>query len=175
MKASPFPVTDRLLRLAAAVWLAVMAGFFWSFSVVVMPGLDQTDPLTALAAMQAINRAVGNAFFAVGFFGAPLVCLLLLGRAIVRRRDLRAWLAAVGGLIYLAGAFGVTVAFNVPLNDDLARLDPVNAANAPLMTHYIEDWLAGNHLRTLTSLLAALVLAASLVSERQHGDRVAHG
>ena len=66
------------LHLTTAIATAVMAGFFWSFSVVVMDGLRLLPPLEAMRAMQAINAAVRNALFALGFFGTPILCLLVL-------------------------------------------------------------------------------------------------
>ena len=157
---------DRLLRLGAALWVGVMAGFFWSFTNVVMPGLVDTDPLAAMAAMQAINDNVRNAVFAVVFFGAPLWCLALIGRALVRRADPATWVALAAALVYLLGVFGVTFRFNVPLNEDLAALDPTLAANAPLMTTYIEDWTAWNDVRTIAAIIAFVVLAATLLPRR---------
>ena len=47
-------------RSAATLWVGVMAGFFYAFSAVVMPGLSAADPAVAIEAMQAINAAVRN-------------------------------------------------------------------------------------------------------------------
>ena len=112
------------LYLACAVWVGVMAGFFFAFSFVVMPGLGAMEPLAALASMQAINLAVRNAVFALVFFGALILCIGVALHALIRR-DAPAWrLALPAALIYLTGAFGVTTLFNVPLNAEIASLDP---------------------------------------------------
>ena len=153
---------DRTLAAACTLWVGVMAGFFFAFSVVVMPGFDEAAPLTSMAAMQAINAAVDNAIFFLGFFGAPVLCLAVIARALVRR-DRTGWLGVAAGVIYLVGVFGVTVAFNVPLNDDLAALDPTLPANAPAMTDYIAEWTAWNHVRTLAGIAAFALLAAGLL------------
>lgn len=155
-------ILDRTLRVLGTMWIGIMAGFFFAFSVVVMPGLEETDPLAAMAAMQAINDAVANAAFALGFFGALVFCLAIIASALARRRG-RGWLGLVATVIYLVGVFGVTVAFNVPLNDDLAQLDPSLSANASAMAEYIREWTAWNHVRTVAGIAAFALLISSLV------------
>ena len=150
------------LRLACAVWVGVMAGFFFAFSFVVMPGLAAMEPLAALAAMQAINLAVRNAVFALGFFGALILCIGVALHALVRRDAPACWLALSAAVIYLVGAFGVTSVFNVPLNAEIAALDPIRPENAGVMVSYISEWTIWNHVRTLASLAAFVLLLLSL-------------
>ncbi len=150
------------LRLACAVWIGVMAGFFFAFSFVVMPGLAAMEPLDALAAMQAINLGVRNAVFALGFFGALILCIGVALHALVRRDAPAWWLALAAAAIYLIGAFGVTSLFNVPLNGEIAALDPSHPENAAAMVSYISEWTLWNHVRTLASLAALVLLLLSL-------------
>ncbi|WP_342235488.1 anthrone oxygenase family protein [Inquilinus sp. OTU3971] len=160
------------VRAGAGVWLVfaatllagTMAGFFWSFSIVVMPGLAALDPLDAMAAMQAINAAVRNAVFGLVFAGAIVSCLAVLVLAAIHRRGAWSWLALAGAAVYVAGAAGTTVGFNVPLNRMLEPLDPRLAENAPVMLGYLEDWTRWNHVRTLASLAAFILFSAALVA-----------
>ncbi len=155
------------LYLACAVWVGVMAGFFFAFSFVVMPGLSAMEPLAALASMQAINLAVRNAVFALGFFGALILCIAVALHALIRR-DAPAWrLALSAALSYLVGAFGVTTLFNVPLNAEIAPLDPARPENAGAMVAYISQWTLWNHVRTLASLAAFVLLLLSLRSGKE--------
>ena len=153
---------DSWLRLVCAVWVGVMAGFFFAFSFVVMPGLGAMEPLAALASMQAINLAVRNAVFALGFFGALVLCIAASLHAFLRRDAPACWFALSAALVYLLGAFGVTSAFNVPLNGEIAPLDPARPENAQAMTSYIAEWTLWNHVRTLASLAAFVLLLLSL-------------
>ncbi len=151
------------LRSAAALWVGVMAGFFYAFSVVVMPGLSTADPTVAMEAMQAINDSVRNFAFAAGFFGAPLVCIIAMGHAAYRRDWPVAWLVLVGGLIYLIGAAGVTFLVNVPLNEELALLDPALTENRSEMLSYINEWSTWNDVRTVASVVACVFLLCSQI------------
>ena len=155
------------LYLACAVWVGVMAGFFFAFSFVVMPGLAAMEPLAALDSMQAINLAVRNAVFALVFFGALILCIGVAIHALIRR-DAPAWrLALPAALIYLVGAFGVTTLFNVPLNAEIAPLDPARPENAGAMVAYIAEWTLWNHVRTLARLAALVLMLLSLRSGKE--------
>lgn len=163
---APSHVLDRTLRVLGTLWVGTMAGFFFAFSFVVMPGLDATEPLAAMAAMQAINEAIANAAFALGFFGAAALALALVASGLTRRRR-PALVGLLAAVIYLTGVFGVTVTVNVPLNDELATLDATLPANAPAMVEYIREWNARNHVRTAAGLVAFGLLAASLLLDRR--------
>jgi uncharacterized membrane protein len=143
------------LHLIAALATALMAGFFWSFSVVVMDGLRLLPPLEAMRAMQAINAAVRNALFALGFFGTPILCLLVLVSLVLPAgRSGGGLVAAAGAALYIGLAFVMTFARNVPLNEALA------GATGPEQWHaFLPPWVFWNHVRTLGSLAAACLLA----------------
>jgi uncharacterized membrane protein len=162
-----------LLKLGV-LWTGLMAGFFYAFSVLVMPGLRETDQLSALAAMQEVNRAVdGNVFFGIGFFGAAIVLAINVILAAFNWRSPAHLLALIGSVLYLVGVFGVTVVFNVPMNDDLDLLDPANPANRAKMDTYIEDWSMWNDVRTIAALVAFAMFATALgIRTRNRGDDV---
>ncbi len=141
----------RASAFAGLCLFALMAGFFWSFSVVVMPGLGRLDPTAALGAMQAINVAVRNAVFAAGFFGAALLSPVLVVAGLVRRD----WLTAAAGAVYLALVFAVTLTCNVPINEALAALTP---ADAPAAAVLLDRWVWWNHLRSAASAAAFVLL-----------------
>ena len=60
---------------------ALMAGFFYAYSVSVMRGLDATEPLAAALAMRNINALIRTPVFFFGFFGALAFPLPLEPRA----------------------------------------------------------------------------------------------
>lgn len=153
---------DRVLRFLCTIWVGVMAGFFFAFTTLVMPGLEMTEPLAAMDAMQSINDAVRNALFALGFFGSMVLCVAVILVSLIRRGGFPSWAALAGAVVFIVGVFGVTVGFNVPLNETLATLDPTLPENAPAMTAYIEDWTFWNDVRTIANVLAFGLLASSI-------------
>lgn len=157
----------RSLGFVTAMLLALMAGFFYSFSVTVMPGLDRAAPDVAIIAMQQINAAVRNPVFFVTFFLTPVFAgasAVLAWRSGLRGRSLWFALAAV---IYLGFALIPTVLINVPMNEALALVagpqpgqDPV--ARQALWAAYSADWTFWNTGRTVTTLLALLAALVAL-------------
>lgn len=56
----------------ATVASGLVAGLFYAFSVSVMRGLGRTGDSTFVEAMQNVNVAILNGWFALAFVGAPL-------------------------------------------------------------------------------------------------------
>jgi uncharacterized membrane protein len=151
------------LYLVTALATALMAGFFWSFSVLVMDGLRLLPPLEGMRAMQAINAAVRNVPFGLGFFGTPMLCtLVLLSLVLPSGRGIGGVVAASGAALYLALAFVVTFARNIPLNEALAA-----ATSAEQWHAFLTPWVFWNHVRTVGSLAAACLLAAGYALDQR--------
>ena len=156
-----------IVTLLAALGCALMAGLFFAFSVSVMRGLARIPPAAGIAAMQAINIVILNPVFGLVFFGTTAVCLIVTVAAVVQwHQPASAWMLA-GGLLYLIGAFGVTVVFNVPRNDALAAVDPASPEGARVWAGYLVTWTTWNHVRTIASLVAtaALIVVFCLARE----------
>ena len=58
----------------------------------------------------------------------------------------------LGGVIYLAGCFTVTMLFNVPMNEALAALPPTAPDRTARWANYVSGWTTWNHVRTAASL-----------------------
>ena len=149
----------------AGLWaLALSAGFFYTYSFSVMPGLAAADPASAIHAMQGINAVIRTPTFAFVFFG-PL--LFPIASAIV------AWLVgdrrvgvltALSATIYALGVFAVTFLVNVPLNEELAAVRPTGDTAASTWTNYERPWTSWNNLRALCSSLSFGLFAAAAVA-----------
>ena len=61
-----------------------------------------------------------------------------------------------GSLFYQVGTMVVTFAFNVPMNDAVATLDPASSGAANQWAGYLVTWTNWNHVRTAGALLAAV-------------------
>jgi uncharacterized membrane protein len=153
MLALAFP----LLTLLALLGSGLMAGLFFAFSTAVMAALARLPEEQGAAAMNAVNVVILNPVFLTVFMGTALICAVLAVRAVIGwSQPGSAWLLA-GSLFYLVGIFGVTVVFNVPLNDALAAAGP--AGEARMWSRYLAEWVPWNHVRTLAGLGALLCFA----------------
>lgn len=146
------------LKLVAAVGCGLVAGVFFAFSTFVMPALARLQPSQGITAMQSINITAINPFFMIAVFGTAFACLVLAVFVLFKWQQLGAVPLLVGALLYLVGTIGVTVAYNVPLNDALAIVNSNSAEGATLWAKYLNDWTLWNHVRTLASLAASALL-----------------
>jgi uncharacterized membrane protein len=156
------------LILAGLLASALSAGFFYSYSISMMPGLAAADPSSAIRAMQGINAVIRTPIFAFAFFGSlvfPLATSLTAWTGRARQVAVLAFLSAV---LYGLGVFAVTVLVNVPLNEALASANPTSDTAASVWANYYGPWTAWNHVRAVSANLAfGLFAAAAVVHFRQ--------
>ena len=143
-----------LLSLATALGAATVGGVFFGFSSFVMRALAQLPAAQGVAAMQRINTVVINPWFMGVFMGTLLLSVACVVLALLSSHRLQ--LAA--GLLYAMGTFGVTVAFNVPRNNRLARLGADTPEAQAYWPVYVREWTRWNHVRTVAALAAAAML-----------------
>jgi uncharacterized membrane protein len=149
------------LKLCTALGCGLVAGVFFAFSTFVMQALGQQPPAQGIATMQSINITVINPWFMGVLFGTAAGCLALVAAALTKGLPGGKYLL-IGSLLYLIGTILVTIAFNVPLNDALATVNPTSAEGASLWTKYLTNWTLWNHVRTAAALAAAALLTISL-------------
>jgi uncharacterized membrane protein len=158
--------------LAATFTTGTVAGVFGLYAHTVMPGLGGTDDRTFIGAFQALDRAIINPLFMVTFLGAlaftavaAVLCLLDDDRSVL------VWVA-VAFALYLA-AFVITIAVNVPLNDELkAAGSPDQLADPAAVRAAFDEsrWIAWNLVRTVATVVAFACLLWTLVLHGRADD-----
>lgn len=139
-------------------------GVFYAWFSTVMWGFDAADPRIAIAAMQAANAEIRNAAFFPSFFLTP-VALAIPGFMLLRQGFKRAaYLFLAGAVVYLLGGLILTMAVNVPMNEDLATvIAPESIDEARIIwDDYSGPWQFWNLMRTIFSGLAMLLGAVGL-------------
>ncbi len=151
-----------ILTSIAAISSAAAGGMMFVFSTFVMRGLDRTGPVTAITAMRGINAdANTNAPFLLAYFAAALLAVALgVVAAVQIQRPGSGWLLA-GAVFGVLGAL-VTIAFNVPLNDHLGTVDVAGPDAAGEWQAYLSTWTAWNHVRTVTAIIAPVLMLIGL-------------
>ena len=148
-----------VLTVATALGSAAVGGVFFAFSTFVMSALRRLPAAQGIDAMQSINITAVRPPLMLAMLGTTLGCVALVVVAVVDRSP---WLAA-GAAVYLVGAIGVTGAYNVPRNIELAALDPASAGAAARWPAWVREWNAGNHVRTIAGVAAAALLLRSVL------------
>jgi uncharacterized membrane protein len=150
-----------VLTLLATLGSGLIAGVFFIFSVAIMRALERVPG--GMAAMQSINVVIINPMFLGVFMGTAVLCLVLAVASIMRWQSPgSAWLLA-GCLLYLVGSMGITIIFNVPMNNALVAADPSSSAGQEVWKNYLTNWTFWNHVRTIATLGASASFIAALI------------
>ncbi|WP_369800938.1 DUF1772 domain-containing protein [Nocardiopsis sp. NRRL B-16309] len=154
-----------LVPVLAAVLTGLFAGLFFAFSIAVMPGLGRAGDRAMIEAMQGVNVAILNPWFAVVFVGAPVTVLAsLVLQASTGHSGAAVWSAAA--LAALVAVYAVTFAVNVPRNNALERAGPAGRVDDPaaVRARFEGVWVRWNHLRTLASVAALACAVCALTA-----------
>jgi len=153
------PFATGLLALLAT---GAIAGLFFGFRCSVMSALGTVPAPTAITVMRRINVVIVNPPFLAAFLGAlallPATALLAWWAG---NGHAAAWFAAAAG-VYGIGTFGVTVAFNVPLNDALERSGETSRAPEAEWADFAGPWNRWHAVRTGAAFIAFASAAIGL-------------
>jgi uncharacterized membrane protein len=147
-----------------AIGCGLVGGLYFAFSTFIMTSLGRIDQVAGISAMNAINVDIVRSLFMPFFLGTTLASAALAGFATFRWGEPGALAMLAGGIIYVIGMFVVTMAFNVPLNNALAAVDPSSADAASLWARYLKDWTFWNHVRTIACIGASALFIAAIAA-----------
>ncbi|AXI48508.1 hypothetical protein C1J03_22430 [Sulfitobacter sp. SK012] len=149
-----------LMQIATLAY-ALIGGVFLAFSDFIMRSLAITG---GPATMQVINREVFHWIFMALFLGMAGVSLLIVGYAAISLSGPGSTLILLSGIIYLIGCFGVTVFFNVPMNEALAGMEPDAEATLQYwIATYGPRWAFWNSIRSIACAISAAFLLFGLM------------
>jgi len=133
----------KILIVTGLVGSGLMAGVCFTFGTAVMSSLQRMPAGQGATAMNLINVRIQNPLFLLIFTGTALVCVALAILAFVRDTPGKWWLVA-GSALYVVGMVIVSFAINIPLNDQLAAVDPNSAAGTAEWLSYLAKWNPAN-------------------------------
>lgn len=151
------PTIFELSALAAALGSGLVAGVCFAFAAFVLRALDRLGPAPAIRAMQAINATILRSGAMGVWFGTAAIGLLAAALAE------EPGLTAASAVLYGIGAVVITGGANVPLNGELARVDPGAPGAAEAWRAYLDSWGRWNALRTALFALASVGFASALL------------
>lgn len=153
-----------ILMQVAILAYALVGGVFLAFSDFIMRSLSLTGGAGGVEVMQVINREVFRWIFMALFLGMAAVSLVIAGIGAITLSHPAGMLILIAGLVYLVGCFGVTVLFNVPMNEALAGMElSEDATRAYWKGTYLPRWTFWNTVRTLACGLSAALLLSGLL------------
>ena len=143
------------LVFVALLGSGLIAGVFFAFSTFVMHALSRLSHEEGIKAMQSINAVILGSYFIFVFVGIAVICLLLIAWSLIQWGQAGNEYIFLGSVLYFVGSLMVTVFFNVPKNEALAKVDVLDSSSESFWKDYVDTWLVWNHVRTVASVLAA--------------------
>jgi len=143
---------------------ALVGGVFLAFSDFIMRSLSLTGGVGGVEAMQVINREVFRWVFMALFLGMAAVSLVIAVYGGIFVGVGPGTFMMMAGLVYFIGCFGVTICFNVPMNEALAGMDlSSEATRAYWIGTYLPRWTFWNTVRTLACGVSSALLLFGLL------------
>lgn len=146
-------IVDLLVALTI-LFVGIMAGLFFGYSVSVVLTLDTLSASAYTTVMRSINDEIQNVVFLIAFTGSAVVPVV--GAAVILLRG--EWTTqfgqvfVVGVVIYVLGTVGVTAFVHIPMNEYIATWSP---ASPPDDWEAIRArWARWNHVRTLAAIIS---------------------
>jgi len=148
---------SNVLLILTGTTTALMAGLFFAWSYSVTIGIARLPDSGYIASFQAMNRAIQNVVFLSCFMGTLLLLPLVTYMHYTPQPSGRFWLLLAASVLYGFGVFGVTMGFNVPMNEALDKF-PLATATADQIAAqrawFESRWNNLNMIRTVANTLA---------------------
>ena len=150
--------------LVAALLCSLVAGFLFAFAVVVMPGIRRLDDGGFIRAFQAVDRVIQDSqpLFVLVWVGSVLAAIGTAVWGLWALAGADRLLVVLAAVVYLLGVQLPTIAVNVPLNNQLQKLDVASlteAARARAREAFEPRWNRWNVARAwCASLVSVLML-----------------
>ena len=149
------------ITIAAIVGAGLVTGLLFAFSNFVMSALADVSNEDGMLVMKRINERIINPIFVLLFLGTPVLCVIIAIRSGMNLDSPGSLFQLLGSICYLIGPFGITMLFNVPLNNRLAKTESSDADI--IWTDYQIHWQRWNHVRTYVGILSIVLMAAGHV------------
>jgi uncharacterized membrane protein len=152
-----------VLTLVTTLGTGLFAGLFFTFSAFAMPALGGLPVEQSTTALFALNRAMyRNRLFVLVTLATVSGCIAAVATALVGLDRPGAALRLAGASLFLLGTAGTTVIYHLPQNNAVADINPAGLGAEARWRRFIRGWIAWNHVRVVTALVASALLTLSL-------------
>ncbi len=147
----------------ATLLVSLVAGFTFAFACVVMPGTGSLGDREFLRSFQVVDRVIqnGQPLFGVVWLGSAAALLVAAVLGFGRLEGIDRALLVGAAILFLGGVQVPTATINVPLNNELQRLDLGALEESAVLearAAFEPKWNLWNQIRTVVATLSALML-----------------
>jgi uncharacterized membrane protein len=154
--------------LTATLLCSLVAGFLFAFATVVMPGIGRLDDRGFIRAFQAVDGVIqaNQPLFIVVWVGSAVSVVVAGMLGIWELEGTNRLLLSGAALLYVFGVQVPTISVNIPLNNQLQRLDPDSmndSARQRARSDFERSWNRWNVFRTICASVVAIGLCILLL------------
>ena len=156
-----------IILVAATTTTALIAGLMYSYLISINPAFARLTDREYISAMKAINEAIQNPLFFMSFMGAALLLPLATYLNYHQPIELRFLFLLAASIIYIIGCFGITIAYNVPLNNILANFSPDLSSSEQITSmrlSFEKPWNYWHTIRTFASTISLILTVIACLS-----------
>jgi uncharacterized membrane protein len=151
------------ILIAATLLSSLVAGFVFSFAVVVMPGISSLEDGRFIQTFQAMDRVIqrNQPLFMVVWIGSAVAMIALTAVGVGGLEGVDRILLIVAAVAHLGGVHLPTVLFNVPLNNHLQTLDTDSMGESEIREArqtFESRWIRWNVVRTSVAVVTSILL-----------------
>jgi uncharacterized membrane protein len=135
----------------------LISGLLFSFACSVNLGLKSLGDIEYIKAMQSINTAIQNPYFLISFTSLLLVLPISTYLHFRPETDTSFYYMLAATLIYFIGVFGITMYYNVPLNEQLAKFNSLTRTTIEISSirqSFEKNWNYYHIIRTIASIIS---------------------
>ena len=149
--------------LLSAFLCSLVAGFLFSYAIVVMPGIKNLNDREFIRTFQVTDRIIQNnhPIFMLVWVGSAIAIIVSALYGVGRLQGVDLFLLALATLAYILGVQVSTIAIHLPLNKKLQTLDvdAMNETDIKVARNDFEPrWNASNLIRTAIASCVSVLL-----------------
>ena len=160
----------KMILIITVLFSGLIAGLLFSYSCSVNLGLHTLADVEYIKAMQSINKEIQNFYFFLVFIGLLLLFPLSTWASYTANNKVVFYLFLCSAIFYFVGVFGITIFGNVPLNNQLAKINLSITSQETLSifrNQFEISWAKFHLIRTSASIISFLraIIATSNLNQ----------
>ena len=149
--------------LLSAFLCSLVAGFLFSYAIVVMPGIKNLNDREFIRTFQVTDRIIQNKhpIFMLVWVGSAIAIIVSALYGVGRLQGVDFFLLSLATIAYVLGVQVPTIAIHLPLNNKLQTLDvdAMNKTDIKVARNDFEPrWNTSNLIRTAIASCVSLIL-----------------
>jgi uncharacterized membrane protein len=160
---------QNILNFLSLFLSGLIAGLLFSYSCSVNLGLKSLADKEYIKAMQSINIAIQNPYFLISFMSLLFILPLTTFSIYKQQKDASFYLMLIATFIYISGVIGVTMFCNVPLNDQLAKINISTSTTheiSVMRQSFEKPWNSYHIVRTIASIISFGLIIISIIKNK---------